>query len=189
MSERSIGMIETWGYAAAVEALDAGMKAANVFSEGCKVTPSALVTVSFTGDVSAVKTAVDAGIAAARKVGEIVAHHVIPRPDAQLRLKTPDPDRSVTSPQAKKAKTKQVSSSASRPKKKKVEAETGPVSEVVLLGASGPKVRHAKSSKTKASSSKSRDKQSTAKPISSPKKTARRKPKIKPQGGDKKSGA
>lgn len=85
MSGRSLGMIETWGYVAAVQALDAGMKAANVHSEGCKVTPSALVTISFSGDVSAVQTAVSAGIAAAREVGKVVSWHVIARPDIQLR--------------------------------------------------------------------------------------------------------
>jgi ethanolamine utilization protein EutM len=87
MSGQSLGMIETRGFVAAVEALDAGMKAANVHSEGYKVTPSGLVMISFRGDVAAVKTAVSAGVAAARKVGEIVSHHVIPRPDTQLQLK------------------------------------------------------------------------------------------------------
>jgi ethanolamine utilization protein EutM len=87
MSGQSLGMIETRGFVPAVEALDAGMKAANVYSEGYKVTPSGLVMISFRGEVAAVKTAVSAGVAAARKVGEVVNHHVIPRPDAQLQLK------------------------------------------------------------------------------------------------------
>jgi ethanolamine utilization protein EutM len=87
MSGESLGMIETRGFVAAVEALDAGMKAANVHSEGYRVTPSGLVMISFRGDVAAVKTAVSAGVVAAHKVGEVVSHHVIPRPDTQLEFK------------------------------------------------------------------------------------------------------
>ena len=113
MGGQSLGMIETWGYVAAVEALDAAMKAANVLSGGCVVTPSALVMVSFTGDVSAVKTAVSAGIAAARKVGTVVAHHVIPRPDTQL---FPEPPVPASSSLKKKKAKKKVKPSASKPK-------------------------------------------------------------------------
>ena len=189
MSGRSIGMIETWGYVAAVEALDAGMKAANVLSDGFQVTPSALVTVSFTGDVSAVQTAVSAGIAAARKVGEVVAHHVIARPDVQLCAKPPKPVPSVASPPVKKMKTKQDPSGAARPKSKKVDPATKLAMEVSLPKPSASKVAPRKKPKAEALASKDRGKQSAAKPISSPTKTARRMPKKKPSGGDKKSGA
>ena len=84
MRKKSLGMIETWGYVAAVEALDAGMKAAQVTCSGCSITPSARVCIRFAGDVAAVTAAVKAGVAAAGKVGQVIACHVIPRPDDQL---------------------------------------------------------------------------------------------------------
>lgn len=92
-TQTSIGTVETWGHTAAVTALDAGMKAANVVFGGYRITPSALVTVAFRGDVAAVRTAVAAAVAAAGKVGRIVSHHVIPRPHDQLRrlLEHPPP--------------------------------------------------------------------------------------------------
>jgi microcompartment protein CcmL/EutN len=111
MSEQSLGMIETWGYVTAVEALDAGMKAASVISGGFKLTPSALVTVSFTGDVSAVKTAVSAGVAAARKVGKVVAHHVIPR--LSTAVNSLNPDKVVTGDQTLKTKSGRKSQTSS----------------------------------------------------------------------------
>jgi len=86
---RSLGMIETWGYVPAIEALDAGAKAANVTFLGYEITEVALVTVKFIGDVAAVKAAVTAGAQAARKVGKVVAIHIIPRPDPQLRVEPP----------------------------------------------------------------------------------------------------
>lgn len=86
---RSLGMIETWGYVPAIEALDAGAKAANVTFLGYEITEVALVTVKFMGDVAAVKAAVTAGAQAARQVGKVVAIHVIPRPDPQLRVEPP----------------------------------------------------------------------------------------------------
>ena len=89
MKKRSLGMIETWGYVPAVEAADAGTKAANVTFLGYEITKVALVTVKFIGDVAAVKTAVTAGAAAAKKVGKVVAVHVIPRPDPQLPIEPP----------------------------------------------------------------------------------------------------
>ena len=90
MKKRSLGMIETGGYVPAVEAADAGTKAANVTFLGYEITNDALVTVKFIGDVAAVKTAVTAGAKAASKVGKVVAVHVIPRPDPQLRIEPPD---------------------------------------------------------------------------------------------------
>jgi len=90
MKKRSLGLIETWGYIPAVEAADAGAKAADVTFLGYEITKVALVTVKFTGDVAAVRAAVTAGAQAARKVGKVVAVHVIPRPDTQLRIEPPD---------------------------------------------------------------------------------------------------
>ena len=84
MNKKSLGMIETWGYVAAIEALDAGLKAANVTFLGYSIIPSALVSIRLAGDVAAVTAAVKAGFVAASKVGQVVACHVIPRPDNQL---------------------------------------------------------------------------------------------------------
>jgi ethanolamine utilization protein EutM len=78
--QQAIGLIETRGMVALVEATDAALKAANVEYRGWKQVGSGLVTVVLTGDVAAVKAAVDAGAAAAAKVGEVVSVDVIARP-------------------------------------------------------------------------------------------------------------
>ena len=80
MAQQAIGMIETKGLIGAVEALDAGLKAADVqFVRQDKV-GSGYVSVTVSGDVAAVKAAVDAGAEAARRVGDVVSVHVIARP-------------------------------------------------------------------------------------------------------------
>ena len=76
----ALGMIETKGLVGAIEAADAMTKSANVTLIGYEKIGSGLVTVMVRGDVGAVKASVDAGAAAAEKVGEIVSQHVIPRP-------------------------------------------------------------------------------------------------------------
>lgn len=81
---KSKGFIETKGLVAAIEAADAMVKAANVTLTGRKLIGGGLVTVMIEGDVGAVKAAVDAGAAAAQKVGELVSVHVIARPDEEL---------------------------------------------------------------------------------------------------------
>lgn len=84
MAQQAIGLIETKGLIAAVEAADAALKAANVkFVRQDKV-GSAYVAVTFEGDVAAVKAAVDAGAEAARRVGEVLSVHVIARPHEDL---------------------------------------------------------------------------------------------------------
>ncbi len=80
----AIGMIETRGLVALVEATDAAMKAANVEYKGWHKVGSGLVTFFVTGDVAAVKAAVEAGERAARAAGEVVSVHVIPRPHDDL---------------------------------------------------------------------------------------------------------
>lgn len=90
MKNKSLGLIETWGFIPAIEAADAGVKAADVVLIGYEITKVALVTVKFRGDVAAVKAAVSAGGAAARKVGKVVAVHVIPRPDRQVPVEPSD---------------------------------------------------------------------------------------------------
>lgn len=86
MSERALGLIETKGLVGAIEAADAMVKAANVKLIGAENTIAALVTVKITGEVGAVKAAVDAGAAAAQRIGELVACHVIPRPHEDTEL-------------------------------------------------------------------------------------------------------
>ena len=76
----AIGMIETKGLTGAIEAADAMVKSANVKLEGKDFVGAGLVLVTCRGDVGAVKAATDAGAAAARRVGELVSVHVIPRP-------------------------------------------------------------------------------------------------------------
>ncbi len=80
MEKQALGMVETRGLVGAVEAADAMVKAANVTLAGKEQIGSGLVTVMVRGDVGAVKAAVDAGAAAAKRVGELVSAHVIPRP-------------------------------------------------------------------------------------------------------------
>jgi ethanolamine utilization protein EutM len=76
----ALGLIETKGLVGAIEAADAMVKTANVVLVGKEFTGAGLVMVTVRGDVGAVKAATDAGAAAARRVGELVAVHVIPRP-------------------------------------------------------------------------------------------------------------
>lgn len=76
----ALGMIETRGLTASIEAADAMTKAANVSLVGTEKIGSGLVSVIVRGDVGAVKAAVEAGAEAASKLGELVAQHVIPRP-------------------------------------------------------------------------------------------------------------
>ncbi|MBF4695927.1 BMC domain-containing protein [Fusibacter ferrireducens] len=85
----ALGMIETKGLVGAIEAADAMTKAANVELVGYEKIGSGLVSVMVRGDVGAVKAAVEAGSAAASRVGEIVSTHVIPRPHADTEALIP----------------------------------------------------------------------------------------------------
>ncbi len=84
MAQMAIGMIETKGLVSLVQATDAALKAANVTYRGWRKVGSGLCSVYVTGDVAAVKAAVDAGAASARSIGEVVSVHVIPRPHDDL---------------------------------------------------------------------------------------------------------
>lgn len=84
MALEALGMIETRGLVAAIEAADAMLKAANVTLIGTEKIGSGLVSVMVRGDVGAVKAAVEAGGASAQRLGEIVATHVIPRPHGDV---------------------------------------------------------------------------------------------------------
>ena len=85
----ALGMIETKGLVASVEAADAMVKAANVRLIGKVHVGGGLVTVMVRGDVGAVKAATDAGAAAASKIGELVSVHVIPRPHNDVEFILP----------------------------------------------------------------------------------------------------
>ena len=80
----ALGMIETKGLTACIEAADAAVKAANVKLAGYEKIGSGLVTIMFRGEVAACRASCDAGAAAAQKVGEVVSVHVIPSPHADL---------------------------------------------------------------------------------------------------------
>ncbi|MGE4528783.1 MAG: ethanolamine utilization microcompartment protein EutM [Rhodospirillaceae bacterium] len=84
MTKEALGMVETRGLVANIEAADAMVKAANVVLVGQQKVGAGLVTAMVRGDVGAVKAATDAGAAAAGKVGEVVSIHVIPRPHADV---------------------------------------------------------------------------------------------------------
>ncbi len=84
MVQQALGMIETRGLVAAIEAADAMLKAANVELVGTEKIGSGLVSIMVRGDVGAVKAAVEAGQASATRLGEIVATHVIPRPHTDV---------------------------------------------------------------------------------------------------------
>jgi ethanolamine utilization protein EutM len=90
MSNEALGMIETKGLVASIEAADAMVKAANVILIGKEYIGSGYVTVMVRGDVGAVKAATDAGAAAARRVGELVSVHVIPRPHEHVEKILPN---------------------------------------------------------------------------------------------------
>ena len=82
--QKALGLIETLGLVGSIEAADAMVKAANVVLVGKENVRAGLVTVKVVGEVAAVKSAVDAGAAAAQRVGQLVSAHVIPRPDDQI---------------------------------------------------------------------------------------------------------
>jgi len=84
MVQQALGMVETRGLVAAIEAADAMLKAANVELVGTEKIGSGLVSVMVRGDVGAVKAAVESGTAAAQRLGEIIATHVIPRPHTDV---------------------------------------------------------------------------------------------------------
>lgn len=84
MQREALGMVETRGLVGSIEAADSMVKSANVVLIGYEKIGSGLVTVMVRGDVGAVKAAVDAGAAAAEKVGEVVSQHVIPRPHTDV---------------------------------------------------------------------------------------------------------
>ena len=97
MSHEALGMVETRGLVGAIEAADAMVKAAKVVLVGREQVGGGLVTMIVRGDVGAVKAATDAGAAAARRVGELISVHVIPRPHEEVeRILPPMPKEKPT---------------------------------------------------------------------------------------------
>ena len=93
MPREALGLVETKGLVGSVEAADAMVKAANVVLIGKEYIGAGYVTVLVRGDVGAVKAATDAGAAAARRVGELVSVHVIPRPHDEVESMLPSAPR------------------------------------------------------------------------------------------------
>jgi microcompartment protein CcmL/EutN len=89
MASEALGMVETRGLIGSVEAADAMVKAANVTLVAKEYIGAGYVTVLVRGDVGAVKAATDAGAAAARRVGELISVHVIPRPHVEVERVLP----------------------------------------------------------------------------------------------------
>lgn len=102
---QALGLIETKGLIGAIEAADAMLKAANVKLVSKEKSTAALITIKIIGDVAAVKSAVDAGAAAAQRVGQLVATHVIPRPAEEIQSLIEGSDKVIT-PQVMQPKEK-----------------------------------------------------------------------------------
>src|SRR5512144_1000860 len=100
----ALGMVETHGLVAAIEAADAMVKAANVVLIGSEYVGGGYVTVMVRGDVGAVKAATDAGAAAAKRVGELVSVHVIPRPHSDVEMILPQNTRGAFGGRNKESK-------------------------------------------------------------------------------------
>lgn len=111
----ALGLIETKGLIGAIEAADAMVKAANVKLVSKEKITAALVTVKIIGEVAAVKSAVDAGAAAAQRVSQLVSAHVIPRPDDQL-------EDIIFSPELKPVKEKKESKVAEEVEKEPIKS-------------------------------------------------------------------
>ncbi|UCD82701.1 MAG: BMC domain-containing protein [Desulfobacterales bacterium] len=101
--QQALGMIETRGLVAAIEAADAMVKAAKVKFLGRQKVKAGLVAVMVAGDVGAVKAAVDAGAAACKRIGELVSVHVIPRPHEDIDAIIPRGPEAEETPDKKKA--------------------------------------------------------------------------------------
>jgi len=122
--QQALGLIETRGLVGAIEAADAMVKAANVNLVNRVFVGGGLVTVSVTGDVGAVKAAVDAAAAAVERIGELASSHVIPRPHQDIEPFLPQPPdagpgEAPAKPAKKPAKPAKGKKRASKTSKKK----------------------------------------------------------------------
>ena len=130
--QRALGLVETKGLVASIEAADAMLKASNVELVGKEIVKAWLVTITVMGDVAAVKSSVDAGAAAAQKVGELVSVHVIPKPDDQIaRILTPQKKEIVKKSSRQKSKKTIVLEEEIVEEEVKVSEEIIPEEEIV----------------------------------------------------------
>ena len=118
LSQDALGMIETKGLVAAIEAADAMLKSANVSLMGYEKIGHGLITVMVRGDVGAVKAAVDSGAAAAKNIGEVVSVHVIARPDNSISKTFHKEEVEKTQEVKKKEKVKEVKEEKSEKQEK-----------------------------------------------------------------------
>src|SRR5271169_1669276 len=122
MLDYALGLIETRGLVGAIEAADAATKAADVELIGKERADAGLMTIKLKGDVAAVRAAVDAGAAAAQRVGELVSVHVIPRPDDETEILIyPPPSQTKEKPREESPATEVSSKRRGRPPKKTAE--------------------------------------------------------------------
>lgn len=132
----ALGMIEVYGYLAAVEALDSALKAANVRREKVEIVTGGLVAVLVTGDVGAVKAAMDASAAAAERVGKVISVHVIPRPHSMIddMLNGPDEPEKASAPEPESPEEPESPAESEREEKEQaaVEAAAEPEPEKVV---------------------------------------------------------
>jgi microcompartment protein CcmL/EutN len=103
---QALGLVETKGLVASIEAADAMLKASKVRLVGKERALAGLITIVVVGDVAAVKASVDAGAAAAQRVGELVSVHIIPKPDDQIKTILPIEEVKKTSTSQEKIKPK-----------------------------------------------------------------------------------
>lgn len=121
----ALGMMELYGYLPAVEALDAALKAANVSLVDVVKVGGGLVTALIEGDVGAVRAAVDAGVTAAKRVGRVIAHHVIPRPaDGSWRMILSDVQKRGRRPPGESGKRSGAEKAAEAPGAKEASGRT-----------------------------------------------------------------
>ena len=110
--QEALGMVETWGLVAAIEAADAMVKAAKVKLLGRQKVKGGLQVIMVAGDVGAVKAATDAGGAAAERVGRLISVHVIPRPHGDIDPIIPK------GPEAEPPRSKEKPRESKKPKRK-----------------------------------------------------------------------
>jgi microcompartment protein CcmL/EutN len=148
MTSKALGLIETVGLAAAIEAADAAVKSANVALLGYEKTRgNGMITVKFVGDVGAVKAAVAAGSAAALQVGQVQSCLVIPRPHAEIETLIKQLDRGPALEPVKTAKPKRTAApKAKQQPAKAVEAEkASPAKTEAVKPAEKPKPKRRRS--------------------------------------------
>jgi microcompartment protein CcmL/EutN len=126
---KALGLVETRGLVGAIEAADAMAKAANIKIIGREKVAPALITIKCVGDVAAVKAAVDAGAAAAQRIGQLVSTHVIPQPDSQLEPFFLEIDESIADSDIKSILDKPSRS----PKSKKSTSQESEINKTVQI--------------------------------------------------------